>query len=67
MLIAPTGHAATHWPQPLQIDVSIIGLSVINIALNGQESTHLPQARQSALSITANGLIEIVVVISGTI
>jgi len=62
MLIALTGHAATHWPQPLQIDVSMNGLSVINIALNGQESTHLPQARHSALSITANGLVGIVVV-----
>jgi len=56
-----------HLPQPLQIDVSIDGLSVINMALNGQESTHLPQARHSALSIIANDLVEIVVVFMGTI
>jgi len=67
MLMALTGHAAMHLPQPLQIDVSIDGLSVINMALNGQESTHLPQARHSALSIIANDLVEIVVVFMGTI
>jgi hypothetical protein len=56
-----------HLPQPLQIDESMDGLSVINIALNGQTSIHLPHARHSELLITANRLAGIVVVISGTI